>query len=167
MIQLKNRRLEECWSGLEVPEQWKEQGANMLVSLHPSLFADPVAVAYSLLHVSVHAEGIEGHRSKFSQRAAELGLREPWVVATPTSELQVQLTEMLAGLPDMPKGSGDFPYPKLKKQAVRQLKMECRCEPPRIIRAAQAVIDLGPIYCTLCESVFEQEEKGGDDEQLL
>jgi hypothetical protein len=30
----------------------------------------------------------------------------------------------------------------------------CRCEPPRRIRAARSILELGPIACTLCTEPF-------------
>lgn len=129
----------------------------------------------TLLHEAAHALGHvrevkntsrqgRWHNEKFAELAKELGLdtakddKHGWAICTLRTETattyKAVLVELKSALiayrhPEAPGGAAK----KNNNNAVA-----CACQCPRRIRVAKAVLELGEITCSVCESIFEPDE---------
>lgn len=145
------RRIGEC--------QYKSKGGSAVgrveggrvVLISPTL-RKPYDLLECLVHEMVHTAlpvGT-GHRVKFSQLAASIGLRKPWVTTTAGPELAKKLRGFLKRLLKWPGGFLHI----VTTQKNRQLKAVCSCETPRILRASRATFEQGRIICGVCDEEF-------------
>ena len=121
------------------------------VILISPMLRDPFVIVETMVHEIVHAAlpmGC-GHRAKFSQLAAKVGLEKPWTATTAGDELKAKIKGWLKRLPKWPGGHLLI----VTTQKNRQLKAVCECE--RIIRGSAKLFEAGPILCGLCEGAFE------------
>lgn len=166
-------RAGECAMGVFDPQIEGKQPRHF-ISLHPSLFRDPMDVAHVLLHEMIHAvlgsfyrgkddNGMDcwkvrhpGHKGEFVKMCKAVGLVKPWTATTPGDTLKARLKAFIESLGVFPAGGAELSSAK-KKQGIRQVLAECSCG--RKIRASRKTFEEGPVVCGLCHAPFEQIKK--------
>lgn len=124
-----------------------------LLTLHPTIFANPARVLDVLLHEMIHAaRPTDGHRGDFPKLARRVGLTGKMTATVAGSELKAKLDGYLTDrLPAMPNGHGDLSADR-KKQSTRLRKYVCpSCG--QIIRAATDCLNA---VCGECDAHFIQ-----------
>jgi hypothetical protein len=133
----------------------------------------------TLLHEAAHsladARGIKDtsrqgrwHNQKFAALAAELGLdatKDPRIGWSPCTLRTETATAYRSVLTTLKEALLAYRHPETTGGVAKKKSnngLACFCECPRRIRVAKAVLDLGAITCTVCESDFTPDE---DDDQ--
>jgi hypothetical protein len=135
------RRVGECWPA--------SASADGTVEIFISPFVDDaIEVAEVLVHESIHATGVEGHRGHFPRIAKAIGLSKPWRATHATQLLRDRLNSLITEIgvgpyPHAKLNAGAFPY---KKDGTRLHKLVCP-EHGYTVRTTQKWIDFGLPRC--------------------
>ncbi|GAB2566831.1 hypothetical protein [Kribbella endophytica] len=159
------------------PIRW-QHGDNQLseVLISGEGLQRPVGEVFTtLLHEAAHALGHvreikntsrqgRWHNEKFAELAKELGLdtakddKHGWSVCTLRTETTATYKAVLA---ELKSALIAYRHPEVtggESKKNNNNAVACACQCPRRIRVAKAVLELGEITCSVCETTFEPDE---------
>jgi hypothetical protein len=133
-------------------------------------------VLTTLLHEAAHglaeARGIQDtsrqgrwHNRKFAKLADELGLdtsKDPRIGWSPCTLRDTTAGDYREVLDDLAAALSAYRHPEMAGPGSARKNnnaLACACACSRRIRVAKAVLDLGPITCTICDTDFEPENE--------
>ena len=151
----KNKTIGQCWSRNASAGKVNE------IFINPCLDKkDVTRVAGVLVHEMIHAvDNCEhGHRGPFRKMALACGLAGKMTATIETPELQATIKKIV-------KTIGPYPHHKLdhtdlKKQGVRNLKIECpKCvdSDPYFVRMSRTMYEKGAPKCGVCETTMTDD----------
>ncbi|MEO3974383.1 hypothetical protein [Streptomyces sp. CAU 1734] len=164
-------------TGYHGPERWSlDDGVLQGLTVPTSVLRDgPDAVLLYLLHDAAHvlcwrrdvadtARHGRYHNLAYVRAAEKVGLepspepRSAYVgylsptLPKSTRDLYADILRRLEAMDDEALPTARTPIPRVRPQG--RISLQCRCTPPRLIRASPTTASAGPITCGVCESDF-------------